>query len=126
MLKVDLHIHTNEDIHDSYIKYNAKQLIDHASKLKFDVISITNHDTFIFSKELAEYAKEKGILLIPGIEIRIEGKEVLLYNFTEDQIKQIKTFEDLRKLKNKSKLIVAPHPYFIKKQCLKKKKLLNI
>ena len=66
MLKADLHIHTKEDPHDN-IGYSAKQLIDHAAKLNFDVISITNHDTSSYTEELAEYAKLKGILLIPGI-----------------------------------------------------------
>lgn len=118
MLKADLHIHTSEDLHDN-VKYTAKQLIDRAAKLKYDVISITNHDTYSYTKELAEYAKSKGILLIPGIEPRIEGKEILLYNFTYEEVKKIKNFEDLRKFRRKDKLIIAPHPFFFKHTCIK-------
>lgn len=125
MLKADLHIHTKEDPHES-IKYDAKDLIDYVAKQEFDIISITNHDVVTYNKKLADYAKSKGILLIHGIERRIKGKEVLLYNFTKKEIKKIKTFEDLRRLKSKNKLIIAPHPFFFKKQCLKKELIKNI
>ncbi|MDP2750219.1 MAG: PHP-associated domain-containing protein, partial [Nanoarchaeota archaeon] len=68
--------------------------------------------------------KSKGILMIPGIEKRIEGKETLIYAKTKKVIQEtldIKTFEDLRtfrKKHGKDILIIAPHPFFIKSQCL--------
>jgi len=122
MLKIDLHLHTKEDPLDRWqIKYSAKELISHAAKLNFDVISITNHNRVTYSDELREYAEKKGILLISGAEIRIKGKEVLVYNVTQKDIEKIKTFDDLRKIKNKNNMVIAPHPYFFLPQCLKKK-----
>lgn len=115
MLKADLHIHTAEDPHHA-IKYNAKQAIDYAASEDFDVISITNHNTLTYNKELTSYAKKKGILLIPGIELEIEGKQVLLYNITEKQIKEITKLTELAKLKNI--LRIAPHPFYYLNTCL--------
>jgi len=122
MLKIDLHLHTKEDPFDGeFIKYSAKELISHAAKLNFDAIAITNHNKVTYSDELKECAEKKGILLIPGAEIKIKGKQVLVYNVTQRDIEKIKTFDDLRKIKNKDNMVIAPHPYFVYPQCLKKK-----
>ncbi|MBI2129280.1 PHP domain-containing protein [Candidatus Woesearchaeota archaeon] len=112
MLKADLHIHTDKDpIDRCYIKYSPKELIDYASELGFEVLAITHHRQLYYSKEIADYAAKKGILLVPGAEILIEGKEALLYNFKDSEIKKIKTFSDLKKLKRKNNLVIAPHPF---------------
>ncbi|MDO8741076.1 MAG: PHP domain-containing protein [Candidatus Woesearchaeota archaeon] len=112
MLKADLHLHTNKDpIDRCYIKYSPKELIDYASKLGFDVLAITHHRQLYYNKEIADYAAKKGILLMPGAEILIEGKEVLLYNFKDSEIRKIKTFEDLKRSKRKNNLVIAPHPF---------------
>lgn len=112
MLKIDLHMHTNEDPQDTFIKHSSKQLIDHFASLGYDAIAITCHDAVIHRTELAEYAQKKGILLIPGCERTIEGRHTLLYNFTQKETEKIKTFEDLRKIKKKHHLVIAPHPFF--------------
>ena len=125
MLKADLHIHTNEDAKEKQIKYNAKELIDKASKEGFEVLSFTFHDQYFYPKDIVEYANKKGILLIPGIEKVIEGKDVLIYNIKEEELEHIKTIKDLKKL-NKNSLVIAPHPYFILSQCLGKKLEKNI
>jgi len=123
MLKIDLHIHTKEDPTET-ISYSAKQLIDKASELKFDAIAITNHGSVAHTKEIYEYSKNKNILLIPGAEILVNDKEVLVYNITEEDRKKIKSFEDLKKLKNS--LVIAPHPFFTFSQCLKGELIKNI
>lgn len=72
----DLHTHTtNSDGNDTYI-----ELIDTASKMGMKVIAITDHDvrpikeintegTLVAS---VEYAKQRGLILIPGIEFSCE------------------------------------------------------
>lgn len=121
MLKIDLHIHSKEDPQDR-ILHTAKELIDKAVKLKFDVLSITLHNHLLEDKEITAYAKKKGILLISGAEIKIERKEILVYNIKSKYLKNIKTFEDLKKLKRKFKnmFIIAPHPFFKTGECLGK------
>lgn len=110
MLKIDFHIHTKEDLEEN-ISYTAKELITRAAKLGFDVLSITNHQSVCFNADLKRYAKKKGILLIPGVEEKINGMDVLILNPPKRY--ELKTFEDLKKIKNKNCLIIAPHPFYV-------------
>lgn len=120
MLKADLHIHTKEDPYDT-INYSAKELIDLAIKKNYDIIAITLHNKLFWDNDLYSYANKRGLLLIPGAEIEINKKHVLIYpkNINFD-IKKIRTFSDLKKYKKEFGLIIAPHPFFKTKQCLGK------
>jgi len=111
MLKADLHLHTCDGIADNFIDYNAFKLIDRATELGFDVLSITNHDSLTYSGYLRDYARERGIILIPGIEMTVRGKHVLVYNIMK-KMGNIKNYKDLLKLKNRDTLFIAPHPFF--------------
>ena len=108
-LKADLHLHTREG--EGFIAYDARGLIDRASREGFQVLSITNHDTLTFSEQLAAYARERGVLLIPGVEATIEGRHVLLYNIDVPP-DRIWNFADLRRHRRPEWLVVAPHPFF--------------
>ena len=119
MLKSDLHIHTREELFDTYIKYSARDLIDIAAKLNFKVLSITNHNYVYYNRNIASYAKKKGILLIPGAEISIDHKHVLVYGVNNKDISKIKTFDDLCYVP----FVIAPHPFFKTKYCLGKELL---
>jgi len=105
-------MHTNKDPLDEDITYSPKQLVEHLVKLGFDVAAITHHDDLYFTKGIVSYAKKKGLLLIPGMEMTLETKHTLLLNFTAGELKKIKTFADLRKIKKPHHLVVAPHPYY--------------
>lgn len=108
-LKADLHLHTREG--EAFISYTAPVLIDRAAAQGFQVLAITNHDTLTMSPRLADYARRRGILLIPGAEATIEGRHVLLYNF-DVPVSAIGTFERLRRFKGPDWLVVAAHPFF--------------
>lgn len=120
MLKADLHLHSSEDPHD-ILDYDARDLIRHAGRNGFDVIAITLHGKVIDAPGLQEFANDQGVLFIPGIEKRIHGKEVLIYNVTQAEMDGIRTFEDLREMKRRKEggiLVIAPHPFFKRSQCL--------
>ena len=108
-LKADLHLHTAEDPLDR-IRYTAKELISKAAQEGFDVLSITNHRCMTFTQELLSYAQERGILLIPGMEMTIRRRHVLLLNPPPG--KMCSDFSSLSKLRRPETLIIAPHPYF--------------
>lgn len=124
MLKVELHSHCNLDPKDN-LKHSAKELIDQAHELNYDILAITCHYKVVHTKELEDYAKSKNILLIPGAELSIKERHVLVYNVTNEEVKDIKTIEDLKALKsNKVQkdepiLIIAPHPFHGDSCCLK-------
>jgi predicted metal-dependent phosphoesterase TrpH len=117
MLKVELHTHTADDPVDR-IPHTTRELIRHAAALGFDALAITLHERQLDLRPHLEYARERGITLIPGIERTIEGRHVLLLNFargTED----VRTFDDLRALRRREPgLVVAPHPFFPATMCL--------
>lgn len=108
-LKADLHLHTAEDPLDR-VRYTAKELISKAADENYDVISITNHHQMTFNSDLSSYARERGILLIPGVELTIQRRHVLVLNPPPDRM--CTDFHSLSKLRRPETLIVAPHPYF--------------
>ncbi len=118
MLKVELHSHTADDPRDD-IGHSAQQLIDRASDLDYDAIAITLHNKQLDVRPLEEYASQRGLVLIPGIERDIGGKHVLLLNFST-RAETVVSFEDLAVLKREEPagLVVAPHPFFPVGSCL--------
>ncbi len=126
MLKVQLHCHCNGDPVD-YIKYSAKELIDEAKRLEYDVVCITLHRKLFFNKKIQKYAAKKNILLIPGIEFEINEKHIVAVNAHQDilEIKDFNKLADYRK-KHPETLIFAPHPFFPTSECLQKNLIDNI
>jgi predicted metal-dependent phosphoesterase TrpH len=112
VLKVDFHIHTGDDPIDR-IPYTTHQLIERAAALGYDALAITLHDCQLDVHPLAAWAAERGIVLIPGIERTVEGRHVLLLNFPADAVGDVRTFDDVRRLKPlHGGLVIAAHPYF--------------
>jgi predicted metal-dependent phosphoesterase TrpH len=118
VLKVELHTHTADDPRDR-IPYTSTDLIDRAAELGFHALAITLHDRQLDLRWLRGYAADRGVVLIPGIERTIQGKHVLLLNFTSGA-DSVRTFVDLEALKRRQArgLVVAPHPYFPGGSCL--------
>lgn len=109
-LKADLHIHTIDDREDNLVKHNVKEVINEAQRKNFDVLAITNHNQVDFNKEIFSYAEKKGILLLPGVELSVQNKHVILIN-PEDNSK-ISNISHLEKIKAEHNLIIAPHPFY--------------
>jgi len=117
MLKVELHTHTADDPVDR-IRHTTRDLIDHAAAHGFDALAITLHDHQLDLRPHEDYARDRGLTLIPGVERTIEGKHVLLLNFARGTA-GVQTFDDLRALRRREPgLVVAPHPFFPATSCL--------
>lgn len=119
-LKVDFHTHTADDPED-FINFTAVELIDTAGRLGLDVLAITNHDVVTYTPELEKYAAERGILLLPGVELTLSNKHVVVISPKLKGYPEIKTLEDLSKIKNDRNLIIAPHPFYPGFKCLRSK-----
>lgn len=124
-LKTNLHFHAAED--ERVSRHNIYQMIDHAQKRGFDVLAYTPHRKFLFSPEHARYARGKNILLIPGIELEISKKHVLVLNCGRE-IEKVKTFRELAEHKNENPhiFVIAPHPFVFSRKSLKAKLFENI
>ena len=120
MLKTDLHIHTSDDPIDN-IPYSTVELIDRAAQLQFGALAVTLHDRQSDTRHLIPYARERGIVLIPGVERTIRGRHVLLLNFPA-AAESLGSFDELGRLKaqHPEGLVVAPHPFFPHTNCLRK------
>lgn len=117
-LKCDLHLHTAEDPRH-HLPYTARDVIDAAAQNGYEVIAITNHNTVTWNRDLADYALEKGLLLIPGVEATVMGKHVLIYGIEENvEDWEHLSFFDLKRLKAGGAFIVAPHPFYPSYNCL--------
>jgi predicted metal-dependent phosphoesterase TrpH len=120
VLKVELHSHSADDPLDA-IPHTTTQLIERAASLRYQALAVTLHDRQLDLRPYADFAAERGITLIPGIERTIQGKHVLLLNFRRGA-EQVETFDDLAQLKrSEAGLIVAPHPFFPSSTCLGRK-----
>jgi len=117
MLKADLHTHAKEDTQD-HIPYTAKEFIDEAAKRGFQVLSLTFHRRVFWRADVVKHAQKKGILLIPGCEMKVQNRHVLIYNKSAAKLKRIvkkiqkeNRIDRIKQLKQDC-LVIAPHPYY--------------
>jgi predicted metal-dependent phosphoesterase TrpH len=111
MLKVELHAHSADDPEDR-VPHTTTQLIDRAARLGYHAIAITLHNRQLDLAAFAAHAAARGIVLIPGVERTIQGKHVLLLNFTA-RGSAVSTFDALARLRQaEAGLVVAPHPFY--------------
>ncbi len=124
-LKTNLHFHTALD--EKITNYSIYQGIDYAKEQNFGVLAYTPHRKFIFEQEFSNYAESRGLLLIPGIEIQIGKKHIVILN-CDEVAENIKSFEDVAnyKKRNPNILILAPHPFVFSPKSLKSSFLENI
>src|SRR6266487_5277182 len=97
-LKLDLHIHTLDDPKDA-VDYSAHQLLERAQTLGFRVLAITLHDAVFDRQEVFADAAAMGILLLPAAEVRLCGADVIILNVTNQEIAELRNFDDLRQLR---------------------------
>ena len=114
-IKIDLHIHTLDDPKDA-VDFSAHQLLERARSFGFRVLAITLHDAVFDRKEVFADAAAMGILLIPAVEVRLLGADVIVLNVTAEEIAQVRNFDDLKGLRSRrgnSIYTIAPHPFYV-------------
>lgn len=98
---VDLHIHSNH----SDGRQSPRQVIDDALELGLKAVSITDHDVVSGYGEAAQYAKDKGIEVISGIELSASKADddihLLGYLFRPDYDRLLETIERFRRIRFK-------------------------
>jgi predicted metal-dependent phosphoesterase TrpH len=111
LLKIELHAHTDADPADR-IAHTTRELVDHAASLGYHGLAVTLHDRYFDPAEEREYARERGIVLLPGIELTLDGKHVLLVNFPPD-IAGVRSMDEVVRLKRRScGMVIAPHAFY--------------
>jgi predicted metal-dependent phosphoesterase TrpH len=121
-IKFDFHLHTLDDPFDKHIYHTVFELLDKAATLGYGALAITLHNQQFASSAAADYARERGILLIPGVERSVGQAHVLMINFPAEISDGVKTFEGLRSARDEypAGLIIAAHPYYPSSVALQK------
>jgi predicted metal-dependent phosphoesterase TrpH len=111
VLKTDLHTHTDLDPQDR-IPHSTIRLLDRAADLGYQVIAVTLHDRYFDPAPYQSYARERGIVLLSGIERTIAKRHLLLINFGPE-CASVRTFDELATLKGRaSGLVIVPHAFY--------------
>lgn len=88
--RADLHIHSfgtlaSYDVRDSNM--TPENIIEEALKENISIISITDHNEIGNIPAAIEYAKDKNILVIPGVELSTSQGHFLVYFETYEKIR---------------------------------------
>jgi len=112
MIKVELHAHTSDDPADR-VPHSTRDLIDHAVRLGYGALAVTLHDRQLDLSPHADYARDRGLTLLRGVERTIGRVHVLLIEFPAGEALAVGSFEDVRRLRARhGGLVVAPHPFY--------------
>lgn len=95
-VRADLHIHSFGDDTGSFDvkdeQMTPQNIVDTAVGFGLKIISITDHNEILNCKTALDYAEDKDILVIPGIEVSTTQGHLLVY---------FKSFKDLRSFHGK-------------------------
>jgi predicted metal-dependent phosphoesterase TrpH len=118
--RVELHTHCHGDPVDGYIRHNIFQHIDRAKEVGLDAIAVTWHRKIIAMPEAFAYAREKGVLLIPGMEADVDRRHLVVLNLSEGDLPGDPTWNQIRalRLRKPEVLVMAPHPFYPHPCCL--------
>ncbi len=104
----DLHVHTNY----SYDGISSpEEVVDYAIKKGLDCICITDHGEIEGAFRAIEYAKDKNILVIPGIEVLTKSGDILGINIKERIPEGLSLKETIKEIKRQKGFPSVAHPF---------------
>jgi predicted metal-dependent phosphoesterase TrpH/glycosyltransferase involved in cell wall biosynthesis len=105
----DLHMHTSWS-HDCSIEVD--ELLDHAEAEGLGAIAITDHNVFGGALEAAERARGRGLVVIPGEEVKTAGQGEVIGLFLKEEIPRGLSFADtVAAIHAQGGLVYVPHPF---------------
>ncbi|MEM2193793.1 MAG: PHP domain-containing protein [Candidatus Methanomethylicia archaeon] len=109
-LKADLHIHS---IYSEDSSLTIEQIITTCRRQSFDIISITDHNTFEGALKASSYAKNyNDITILIGIEIMTNLGELIVIGDGPFDV-SYDAYELIDIAHSMGYLVIAPHPYDI-------------
>ena len=107
-MKCDLHCHTGYS-YDSTAK--PEEMVEAALRKGVNCLAITDHGEVEGARKAVEYAKDKPILIIPGIEIKSKEGDILGLNIKEIIPNKLPGKETIERIKELGGLAIIPHPF---------------
>ena len=105
----DLHMHTTWS-HDCSI--DVDELIDHAEAEGLGAIAVTDHNVFGGALEAVERARGRGLIVIPGEEVKTDGQGEVIGLFLKEEIPKGMSFgETVEAIRAQGGLVYVPHPF---------------
>jgi predicted metal-dependent phosphoesterase TrpH len=120
--RVELHSHCQGDPVDRYLTHSVFEHVDQAKKVGLDAIAITWHRKIFDNPEAIAYARERGVLLIPGMEAEVNNRHLVVLNLAVGDLPAQPTWNQVRalRLRRPDVLVMAPHPFYPHPSCLGK------
>lgn len=103
-LKIDLHVHT---CYSRDAPTTLREAVAWAKRRGLDGIAVTDHETVAGAVRLAG---NRGILVIPGVEVSSSGGHILALNVTEPVPAKLAPSETIRRIQEAGGIAVAAHP----------------
>jgi predicted metal-dependent phosphoesterase TrpH len=118
--RIELHCHCQGDPVDTYLRHTVFETIDQAVKVGLHALAITWHRKIFDRPEAIDYARERGLLLIPGIEAEIGNRHLVVLNLAPGDLPDDPTWDEVRALRARKPEVVtmAPHPFYPHPTCL--------
>ncbi len=118
--RVELHSHCQGDPVDLYLRHTIFEHIDQAKAAGLDAIAITWHRKACVHPEAEAYARERGVLLIRGMEAEIDRRHLVVLNVGENDLGPATTWDEVRALRRRKPEVftLAPHPFYPHPTCL--------
>ncbi len=105
----DLHMHTSWS-HDCSTEVD--ELLDQAEAQGLGAIAVTDHNVFGGALEAVERARGRGLVVIPGEEIKTDGQGEVIGLFLEEEIPRGLSFaETVAAIRAQGGLVYVPHPF---------------
>jgi len=118
--RVELHSHCQGDPIDHYIGHTLFEHIDQAKKVGLDALAVTWHQKICADPEAFAYARERNLLLIPGMEADVNNRHLVVLNLSEGDLSGEPTVDEVRALRARKPevFVLAPHPFYPHPTCL--------
>ncbi|HLK87802.1 MAG TPA: PHP domain-containing protein [Candidatus Binataceae bacterium] len=106
---VDLHLHTNRGSADSNLA--PDDLVERAAAVGIGAVCITEHDTMWDVRELAASARERGVLLLRGMEVTTDMGHIGVFGM-DGYLGGIYKLAELRRVADRhGAILIANHPF---------------
>jgi len=105
----DLHMHTSWS-HDCTV--DPADLVMYAEAIGLGAIAVTDHNALGGALETADLARGRGLVVIPGEEVKTDSQGEVIGLFLRDEIPRGLSFGDtIAAIREQGGLVYLPHPF---------------